>query len=81
MSKYVNLAPGSIVPKSGKYKCEFCGEGGVADFLAKRMKGSGLYTGRLESLGKQTSIRYFEAGKKFTECPNCGPATGWTLIE
>lgn len=81
MSEYVNLAPGSTVPKSGRYKCEFCGEGGMADFFAKMLQGTGAFTGQLEGLGKQQSVRFFEAGRKFTECPNCGPATGWTLVE
>ena len=64
MGDYVNLAPGSTVPKSGKYKCEFCGKGGMADFFAKGLKDAGLFTGQLETLGKQEGVRFFEAGKK-----------------
>ena len=30
--------------------------------------------------GRET-IRFFTEGEKFTECQNCGPATGWTLLE
>ncbi|MCI0490938.1 MAG: hypothetical protein L0229_30470 [Blastocatellia bacterium] len=83
MSGTANLAPGSIVPKTGKYKCEFCGEGGMADFFAKALKGSdlGLNVGGLEGVGRQGTVRFFDAGKKFSQCPTCGPATGWTLIE
>jgi hypothetical protein len=25
--------------------------------------------------------RFFREGEKFTECPTCGPATGWTFLE
>lgn len=30
--------------------------------------------------GRET-IRFFTEGEKFTKCPNCGSATGWTLLE
>lgn len=75
----VNLPPGSVVPKSGNYKCEFCGAGGLADFAAKSMLGFDL--SRLRGGGRQGAIKFFDAGKTFTECANCGPATGWSLIE
>ena len=81
MSEHINIAPGSTVPKSGKYKCEFCGKGGIADMMGQMLSGSGLPTEQLKGIGQQQSVRFFEAGKKFTECPTCGPATGWTLVE
>ena len=27
------------------------------------------------------TIRFFKEGQNFNECPNCGPSTGWTLLE
>lgn len=81
MSNYTNLGPGETVPRSGKYKCECCGEGGIAEFLARDLKGTRINTSQLQGLAKQQNIRFFEAEKKFTECPTCGPATVWTLME
>ncbi len=81
MSDHVNLSPGTKVPKSGNYKCEFCGEGGLADMMGKYMGKAGLDSMNLRGLAVQKSVRFFEHGKKFTECSNCGPATGWTLVE
>lgn len=83
MSDTVNLSPGSTVPETGKYKCEFCGEGGMADFFGTALKGSsfGLNTSPLEGVGRQSTVSFFRAGQKFNPCSTCGPATGWTLIQ
>lgn len=27
------------------------------------------------------TVTYFQKGQKFTECPTCGPVTGWTILE
>lgn len=75
----VNLQPGSRVPKSGTYKCEFCGDGGLLDIAATSMLGVDL--SRLRGGGRQGTVKFFDAGKTFTECASCGPATGWSLIE
>ncbi len=80
MSEYVNLPPGAKVPKSGEYKCFFCGEGGLAEFAAKDST-FGPLTGQLQGLRKQKSQRYFEKGRKFPECSNCGKGTGWSLVD
>ena len=40
-----NLDPDSIVPLSGKYKCEFCGQGGIADMMAHLLSPTGLPMG------------------------------------
>jgi hypothetical protein len=75
MSEFVWFDAGSTVPRSGKYECWFCREGGMADAI------KGLVARELQASAKQESIRFFEAGGKFTECPNCGPATIWTFVE
>jgi len=83
MSETENVPPGSRVPKSGKWKCEFCGEGGIAQFFSRHLKGMGreAAASRFEGRTRASTVRFFEAGKTFTECPNCGPSTGWTLVE
>ncbi len=81
MSDHVNLSPGSIVPATGNYKCEFCGEGGFADFMSRDLLGTGLNAAALQQFSNQSSQRYFVKGKVFPECPTCGPATGWSLIQ
>ncbi len=83
MSGTANLSPGSVVPKTGKYKCEVCGEGGIAELMAKGLAGGGLGldTSRLQGVGRQSTTKFFGAGKTFPQCPTCGPATGWTLVE
>jgi len=77
MSNTVNLAPGSVIPETGMYKCDMCGEGGMADFFLKK----GLNTPNLQHISHQNNIKFFEAGKYFSECPTCGKAAGWTLVE
>lgn len=53
----------------------------MADFFAKSLSGSGLNTSQLQGVGHQSTVKFFEAGKTFPQCPTCGPATGWTLVE
>ncbi len=76
-----NFSPGSTVPVSGKYRCIFCGEGGLADFMRQELQGSAWNTPALQQFSNQSNQRYFEKGKTFPECPTCGPGTGWSLIE
>lgn len=111
-SNYINLSPGSIVPQSGKWKCNMCGEGGIIDlsilaFIEKDKNYNNLksyvavkhFKAMLKEsfLGKdqrklfdfvndkqltgQETINFFTQGQIFCECPNCGSATGWTLLE
>jgi hypothetical protein len=79
MNNHANLAPGSVVPASGKYRCSFCGDGGIADLTAQLLGDMG--TPQLRSKAKQQTVRYFQMGKRFPECPNCGSGTGWTLLD
>ena len=110
--RFINLAPGSFVPKSGEYKCNVCMEGGMLDAILKAfikknvIKGAENLIGNHEDVkivkrmmkedkelrrsleyptdqqleGKET-IKFFQQGNKFTECPNCGRSSGWTLLE
>lgn len=78
---YTNLRPGTEVPKSGKYKCTFCGDGGLVDFFSQMTNGSLPMAPNVKAMARHQNVRYFEAGKRFTQCPTCGPATGWILID
>lgn len=81
MNPYANLAPGTPAPVAGKYKCEFCGDGGIASFFANADNPL-INQDLLAGFGKQQgTITFFDKGQIFTECPNCGKATGWSLIE
>jgi len=81
MVDYANLPPGGVVPKSGLYRCVFCGHGGIADFLAKHLEGASLETRYLIGQSRQQTVKHLWQGDTFPECAVCGPATGWTLIE
>jgi len=72
----VNLPPGSKVPFTGEYKCEFCDMRPVAlDPRFNVALDQVMSTGRLKA-----TVDHFEAGTKFSECPRCKEATGWTVI-
>src|SRR5260370_11033308 len=83
MSSHANLSPHSAVPVSGTYRGMCCGEGGIADSISQILGNTGGLPGaaNLRSKAFQHTSRYFEAGRLFPECPNCGPGTGWTLLE
>jgi hypothetical protein len=81
MGNYANLAPGSTVPASGNYRCCFCGEGGIADFMAKALGDLPVGGTQLRSQANQRTVRYFQQGKRLPKCPNCAGGTGWTLLE
>ena len=73
MSKHVNLAPGTTVPQSGKYKCEMCGPEGAMAVFAKQGFGN--------APAQKTVAVYLKSGDKFPGCPNCGEAAGWSLTK
>ncbi len=82
MGNHTNLAPGSIVPVSGNYRCFFCGEGGIADMMAEVLGDFPVGDrARIKAQANQKTVRHFQQGKVFPECPNCGAGTGWTLLD
>lgn len=83
MSEYLNLQPGTTVPKTGKYKCEFCGAGGIADIMGDLLgqNGVGFDGSGLNAHGQTGTTGVFHAGEIFPQCPKCGDATGWSLVE
>jgi uncharacterized protein with PIN domain len=60
------LTPGATVPKTGKYRCTAC--------TKSRMRQMGAATPRA------SVVRAFKAGKKFSECPQCGEFTEWQWL-
>ena len=81
MTEYSNLQHGSVVPRTGKWECVFCGQGGMAEMMAKTIAESGLSPGKLSAHSKKGTVRFFKEGTTFSECPHCGMATGWSLLE
>ncbi len=83
-----NAQPETKVPVTGKYKCCYCGEGGMMDFMAKELGAPGasglgpmFNTSKMQNIAGKNTIEYFEEGSTFSECPTCGPATGWDFLE
>jgi DNA-directed RNA polymerase subunit RPC12/RpoP len=64
----VELVPGAVVPRSGKYKCISCGK--------KRL--SSAADAKLPA--KTNVIMPFKSGKTFAECPHCGDLTEWEWL-
>jgi hypothetical protein len=82
MSRYSNLAPGSLVPVPGKYRCEFCGSGGWADTIAQKYRETQRITlDEMEKLANKGSTVELGEGEKFPECPQCGAGALWTLVQ
>jgi hypothetical protein len=49
--------------------------------MSKALTGSGVNTSPLQRVGGQSTVKFFQEGRTFPQCPNCGAATGWTLVE
>ncbi len=87
MSKIVNLEPGSIVTKTGNYKCEMCGPGGMIEKISMKTAAeiAGFDSSQFQDLGlpgqRRAIKKFLMSGSTFPNCPNCGPAGGWTLID
>jgi hypothetical protein len=74
----VSLAPGEKVPTTGKYRCTACGKVRMSASRSGSSAGASGTTKGGES--KQSVVKPFKAGKKFTECPTCGDLTEWELL-
>lgn len=81
-----NLKPGSKVPRTGTYKCIYCGPTGMgASLLKSTLQSMGLpYTAPLLAT-KKPPHTFFSEGDIFPSCPNCkadpsgSDPTGWTF--
>lgn len=76
MSEHVNLSPGTRVPKTGTYECCFCGPNGMAAMGAVIHPNNPAF----KVLSSRSMRRHFIEGETFSECPNCGKGTGWSLV-
>jgi len=84
-----NIPAGRTVPKTGTYKCEYCGpKGAGAQVLKIAMQKMGMpYVPPYPATRKKTHA-YFEQGTVFPKCPNCTDekpenptdCTGWTFV-
>ena len=73
---YVNLEPGTRVPKTGTYQCCFCGPGGIASMLTSI---GGISNDAIQAHSRKSTRKHFREGERFDECPNCAQGTGWSL--
>jgi hypothetical protein len=75
-----NISPGENVPLTGTYKCVFCIMQECSSRIIPGMT-AGLISRRgKENLGKVTT-KFFRQSEKFSQCPFCGTATGWSYLE
>lgn len=84
-----NLAPNTVVPKSGLYYCCMCKDADpvLRDAVAKYAREKGVNTKMLEgvfgaagiSSNEPTTRKQFKVGDIFNQCPRHQAATGWTL--
>ncbi len=82
-----NRKPGSKVPRTGTYKCIYCGPDGMgASLLQRTMKIMGLPYTPPPSARKKPPSTFFHEGDTFPSCPNCkadpsgSDPTGWSLV-
>ena len=79
-----NWSPGEKVPRTGTYKCIYCGPDGIDSTAAKIVKSMG----RPSILPPQVDppYRFFNEGDTFPSCPNCknnpneDDPTGWDFV-
>jgi len=85
-----NFRPGTLVPKTGTYKCCYCGPDGMGAVAMKiamqTMQSMGVpYNAPPSSLQKPPQ-RFLEKGKPFPSCPDCmndpsgSDPTGWDFV-
>lgn len=64
------LVPGSVVPKTGQYKCTAC----------HKVRMSESKSAPKLAVQAKTVVKQFKAGKTFAECPHCGDLTEWEFV-
>jgi len=71
MSIYGNLSPNTEVPVTGRYKCEGCGGGALAEVMSM-IGGQAPWAGAVGAAqrSKQQTFRNFMKGERFTHCQN-----------
>lgn len=87
MAKEGNWSPGEKVPRTGTYKCLYCGPDGMgASVLKHAIRSMGIpYTPPASAL-KEPPQRFLKEGDAFPSCPNCKDdpsgldTTGWEFV-
>jgi len=74
----MNIPAGEKVPESGNYGCTNCIVASALSGLFAAISSSG---GASSEKIEGRTIRYFEKGSVFSECPNCGHLTGWCVTD
>src|SRR5215207_9619408 len=67
---YVNLSPGTPVPRSGNYECIICAKGGFQNSTASRLFGEAEANRRLKA--QKPTSQFFNQDTILPPCPNCG---------
>jgi len=74
----MNIPAGEKIPESGNYGCTNCIVASALTGLFAAISGSG---GASSKTTEGRTVRYFEKGSVFPECPNCGHLTGWCVTD
>lgn len=87
MAKESNWSAGEKVPRTGTYKCIYCGPDGMgASVLKHAMKSMGIPYTPPASAQKKPPLKFFKEGDSFPSCPNCkndpsgADTTGWDFV-
>lgn len=82
-----NWSPGETVPRTGTYKCIFCGPDGMeARALKEAVKHMGIPYTPPPNASTTPPYEFFEEGGSFPSCPNCkdhlggSDPTGWDFV-
>ena len=86
-AKTGNFQQGERVPRTGTYKCIYCGPDGMGARLIKRtLEGMGMPYTPPAFAQKKPPRKFFKEGDTFPSCPNCKGApsgvdpTGWDFV-
>lgn len=86
-AKTGNWSPGEKVPKTGTYKCLYCGPDGMgARVLKHAMKSMGIPYSAPPFALKTPPQRFLKEGESFPSCPTCKndpsglDTTGWEFV-
>lgn len=87
MAKEGNWSAGERVPRTGTYKCIYCGPDGMgASVLKHAMKSMGIPYTPSASAQKKPPLKFLKEGDSFPSCSNCkndssgADTTGWDFV-
>jgi hypothetical protein len=87
MAKDGNWKPGEKIPRTGTYKCIYCGPNGMGATMLKHIaKDMGIPYTPSSTAQAKPPFRFFKEGDTFPSCPNCvndpsgANPTGWDFV-